>query len=205
MTIGTREIMQDPPLSPGSPLPFNVSEVPLEGFYVQEVQLNNIDNLHSLIEIGDNVSTSNKQRLQSIHAHHQTVFDGDLSAGYNGASGNHDVDFDFNNNLPPSPHKGSVPNYYNHADSQVLQTKIEELEHQNIVAKVSDLGFNLKYASPCMIRKKNSAKQMTKEKYAQLSVQEKSKLNRFVLCLNKLSNHINKKPAAVTKPEETIR
>ena len=45
---------------------------------------------------------------------------------------------------------------------------------------------------------------MSKEKYAQLSPQEKSKLNRFVLCLNKLSNHINKKPAAVTKPEETI-
>ena len=115
------------------------------------------------------------------------------------------MDFDFNNNLPPSPHKGSIPNYYNHADALVLQTKIEELEEQNIVAKVSDLGFNLKYASPCMIRKKNSGKQMSKEKYAQLSPQEKSKLNRFVLCLNKLSNHINKKPAAVTRPEETIK
>ena len=203
MTIGNRVIMEDPPISPGPPLPFNVTvtEVP---FYVQEVQLSNLTNLHSLIEIGDKVSPAIKQRLQSIHAHHKTVFDGDLSAGYNGASGNHDVDFDFNNNLPPSPHKGSVPNYFSHDDAQVLQTKIEELEKQNIVAKVSDLGLNLKYASPCMIRKKNSAKQMSKEKYSQLSVQEKSKLNRFVLCLNKLSNHINKKPAAVTKPEETI-
>ena len=204
MTVGTREIMEDPPFSPGSPLPFNVTAAPMKGLSVQEVQLNNLTNLHSLIEIGDNVSTSTKQRLQSIHAHHKNVFDGDLSVGYNGASGNHDVDFDFNNNLPPSPHKGSVPNYYNHGDSQVLQMKIEELEKQNIVAKVSDLGINLKYASPCMIRKKNSAKQMSKEKYDQLSAQEKSKLNRFVLCLNKLSNHINKKPAAVTKPEETI-
>ena len=45
---------------------------------------------------------------------------------------------------------------------------------------------------------------MKKEEYAQLSVKEKLNLNRFVLCLNKLSNHINEKPAAVTKPEETI-
>ena len=55
-----------------------------------------------------------------------------------------------------------------------------------------------------MIRKKNSAKQLSKEKYGQLSVQEISNLNRFILCLNKLSNHIDKKPAAVRKPEETI-
>ena len=55
-----------------------------------------------------------------------------------------------------------------------------------------------------MIRKKNSAKQLSKEKYSQLSTEEKSKKNRFVLCLNKLCNHINKKPAAATKVEETI-
>ena len=203
MTIGTRVIMEDPPLSPGSPFPFNVSQIE-NPFYIQEIELNNLTNLHSLIEIGNEVSQNIKQRLHSIHAYHKRVFDGDLSEGYNGASGNHEVDFDFNNNLPPSPHKGSVPNYYKHEDSLVLQTKIEELEKQNIVAKVSDLGFNLKYASPCMIRKKNSAKQMSKEEYGKLSVEEKAKLNRFVICLNKLSSHINKKPAAVTKPEETI-
>ena len=201
MTIGTSVIMQDPPFSPGSPLPFNISEVPLD---IQEVRLHNLDNLHSMIEIGAKVSQGIKQRLQNIHAHHHRVFDGDLSMGYNGASGDHTVDFDFNNGLPPSPHKGSVPNYSNHADAIVLQTKIEELEKQNIVAKVSDLGINLKYASPCMLRKKNSAKKLTKEEYDSLSAAGKSKLNRFVLCLNKLSNHINKKPAAVTKTEETI-
>ena len=66
------------------------------------------------------------------------------------------------------------------------------------------MNINLKYASPFMIRKKNSAKQLSKEQYNQLSAKEKAKINRFVLCLNKLCNHINKKPAAATKIEETI-
>ena len=201
MNVGNSVIMQDPPFSPGSSLPFNINEVPSS---VKDVQLNIREDLHSLIEIGKDVDQSIKSRLQSIHAHHHRVFNGDLRLGYNGASGDHTVNFDFNNGIPPAPHKGSVPNYSNHADAVVLQTKIEELEEQNIVAKVSDLGINLKYASPCMLRKKNSGKQLSKEKYNSLSVKEKSKLNRFVLCLNKLSNHINKKPAAVTKTEETI-
>ena len=70
MTIGTSVIMQDPPFSPGSPLPFNISEVPLD---VQEVQLHNLDNLYSMIEIGAKVSQGIKQRLQNIHAHHNRV------------------------------------------------------------------------------------------------------------------------------------
>ena len=201
MAIGNKTILEDPPFSPATTLPFDVNEVL---FYIQEIELNDLSNLHSMIEIGDKVSQVLKQKLRSIHAHHKSVFDGDLTSGYNGNSGNHDVDFDFNNDIPPSPHKGTIPNYYNHEDAVVLQAKIEELEDQNIVAKVSDLGINLKYASPCMIRKKNSAKQMSKEQYNQLSPTEKSKMNRFVLCLNKLCNHINKKPAAATKIEETI-
>ena len=201
MSMGNKVIIEDPPYSPMTTLPFNINKVQ---HYVQEVQLNDMSKLHSLIEIGDNIPKHLRQKLITIHAEHKLVFDGDISAGYNGHSGNHDVDFDFNNNLPPSPHKGKIPSYYNHEDAAVLQSKIEELEEQNIVAKVSDLNINLKYASPCMIRKKNSAKQLSKEQYNQLSAKEKAKMNRFVLCLNKLCNHINKKPAAATKIEETI-
>ena len=46
--------------------------------------------------------------------------------------------------------KGSSPPYYKHGEEAVLQAKIEELERQNIVAKVSDLGIQLRYASPSL-------------------------------------------------------
>ena len=200
MSIGSKVILEDPPFSPATTLPFNVGNL----LHVQDIELNNLSQLHSLIEVGSKVPTALRQKLNKIHSHHKSVFDGDLQAGYNGKSGNFEVDFNFNNDLPPPPHKGTIPNYYNKEDAAVLQQKIEDLEKQNIVARVSDLGINLKYASPCMIRKKTSGKQLSKEQYQQLSVKEKSKLNRFVICMNKLCQHINKKPAAATKLEETI-
>ena len=60
MTIGTKVIMEDPPLSPGSPFPFNVTQIE-KPFYIQEIQLNNLTNLHSLIEIGNEVSPNIKK------------------------------------------------------------------------------------------------------------------------------------------------
>jgi hypothetical protein len=106
--------------------------------------------------------------------------------------------------LTPPAHKGTTPPYYKREDEMVLQGKIEELERQHVVAKVSDLGINLKYASPCKLARKTSAKQMNKEDYDKLSIPEKAKLNRFVLCLNKICNFINKKPAATSHIQDTI-
>ena len=85
-----------------------------------------------------------------------------------------------------------------------MQAKIEELERQHVVAKVSDLGINIKYASPCMLAKKASAKAISKEDYNKLNIDEKAKLNRFVLCLNKMCDFINKKPAASSHIQDTI-
>ena len=132
-----------------------------------------------------------------------------MSLGYNGNSGNFDVTFEFHNNLPPPPHKGHFPQYYKHGEEAVLQAKIEDLEKQNIVAKESvikesNINFQVKYASPCMLARKASSKHMPEEEYNILSVAEKAKRHRFVLCPNKLSNCINKKPALTTNIQDTI-
>jgi hypothetical protein len=193
MMIGDNVVLEDPPFYPGGNLPFTVQQTSMP-----------IQDILSKIEIGDSVPQGVKRRLDTIHATHKTVFDGDLTGGYNGESGDFDVDFDFNNDLPPPAHKGTTPPYYKREDEMVLQEKIEELERQHVVAKVSDLGINLKYASPCMLARKTSAKQMNKEDYDKLSIPEKAKLNRFVLCLNKICNFINKKPAATSHIQDTI-
>ena len=106
--------------------------------------------------------------------------------------------------IPPPPHRGQSPPFYKKGEEEVLQAKIDELEKQNIVAKVSSLGINLRYASPCMLARKVSSRKMPAEEYNNLSVAERAKLNRFVLCLNKLSNHTNKKPALTTNIQDTI-
>ena len=193
MMVGDKAILEDPPFYPGGNLPFTIQDINLPK-----------TTFLPLIEIGSKVPQRIKDELNKVHMHHKKVFDGDLSTGYNGVSGDFDVDFDFNNDLPPPAHKGSTPSYYKQEDEQVLQAKIEELERQNVVAKVSNLGINIKYASPCMLTRKTSAKQMSKDEYSKLSVEEKAKLNRFVLCLNKLCDFVNKKPALSSKIEDTI-
>ena len=110
---------------------------------------------------------------------HKVVFDGNMSHGYNGASGNFDVTFTFNNNLAPPPHKGHFPPYYKRGEEEVLQAKIEELERQNVVAKESDLNIDLSYASHCMLARKVSSRNMSREEYNSLSITEKAKLHRF--------------------------
>ena len=57
----------------------------------------------SNIEIGAKVPKNIKEKLVSLHNKYSKVFDGDISEGYNGNSGDHDVDFNFINNIPPNP------------------------------------------------------------------------------------------------------
>ena len=190
MMVGDKVILEDPPMYPGNNLPFAVQEVTMD--------------ILAKIEIGDKVPQAIKNRLNQINLQHKAVFDGDVRAGYNSHSGDFDVDFEFNNGLPPPSHKGSLPSYYKQEDEMVLQAKIEELEKENVVAKVSEMGINIQYASPCMLARKSSAKHMKKEEYEKHSLAEKVKRNRFVLCLNKLCDYVKKKPAAPSHIEDTI-
>ena len=121
MMIGDHVVLEDPPFYPGSNLPFTVqqSSIPPQ-------------DILSKIDVGDHVPQGIRQRLDALHATHKIVFDGDMTGGYNGESGDFDVDFDFNNDLPPPSHKGTTPSYYKQDDEKVLQAKIEELEKQNV-------------------------------------------------------------------------
>ena len=55
------------------------------------------------IEIGENVPEGIKNKLNAIHIKYGSVFDGDLKDGYNGFSGNFDVNFNFKGGIPPTP------------------------------------------------------------------------------------------------------
>ena len=52
------------------------------------------------IEIGSDVPLKIKEKLNAIHKAHASIFNGDISDGYNGYSGDHVVDFNFINNIP---------------------------------------------------------------------------------------------------------
>ena len=158
-----------------------------------------------LITIGSKVPKNIKEKLNSIHVKNSQVFDGDLSEGYNGASGNFDVDFNFKGGIPPAPNYDTSPCYFSSQDKDLLQAKINELEKKNICVRVCETNIIPKYAAPCMLVKKHSARDLKPGQYEKMSIQEKLKYNRFILCHNKLSDHIEKQPAKMNKLDDTVR
>ena len=162
------------------------------------------DNLNQIM-IGANVPSKIKELLKLTHNKHAQVFDGDLREGYNGYSGDFSVKFNFLNDVPPPIHYGCVPSYNKPEDDVLLQTMIDGLEMQNIVAKANSLNIVPRFASPCMLVKKSSFKSLKPGEYEMLSIQDKVKYNRFVLCQNKLNDYVQKIPAKYNKLDDTIR
>ena len=157
------------------------------------------------IDIGAGVSKKNRERLTGIHKAHAKVFDGDISEGYNGFAGDHQVDFNFVSNIPPPVQHGCVPSYTSRQDQVLMQAKIDLLEDQGVVAKANEIGIIPKFASPTLLVQKNSVRDIGKDKYNNLPVMEKLKYNRLVLCQNKLNDYVEKIPYMYTTVEDTIK
>ena len=157
------------------------------------------------IEIGSDVPQKVKERLNAIHKAHASVFNSDISEGYNGYSGDHVVDFNFINNIPPPVQHGCVPSYTSRQDQVLMQAKIDQLETMGVVAKANDVGIIPKFASPTLLVQKNSVRDLGKEKYDVLPIEKKLKYNRLVLCQNKLNEYVEKIPHMYTTVEDTIK
>ena len=171
---------------------------------ISRVEISNEEVL-KLVNIGSSVPKHIKEQLNSIHVTNKHVFDGDLTGGYNGTAGNFDVDFNFKGGIPPTPNIDSCPSYFTSQDKELLQAKINELESKGICVRVSDTNIVPKYAAPCMLVKKHSVRDLKPGEYERMSIQEKLKYNRFILCHNKLSEHIEKLPSKLNKLDDTVR
>ena len=192
---GKYHIIESSPLCPN----------PLPSVQISHIKQQNKSEILDKIRIDDSVPKHLVEKLISVHMKHFKVFDGDISEGYNGHSGDFMVDFNFLNNVPPRPHLGCVPSYNRSEDNVILQAKIDQLEEMGVVAKARDLNIIPRYASPCMLVKKNSIRDLPKGNYEKMQVLEKLKYNRFVLCQDKLNDHIEKIPAKLNKLEDTLR
>ena len=157
----------------------------------------------SQIEVGK-VSAKHKQELDAIHAKYSTVFEDNLSAGYNGNSGNYDVDFHWIGNAPPYLEQGMVPSYTKKEQMKLLQYKIDELEAHNICARAVDVNVIPKFSSPPMLIMKQSGKNIPKDEFNSMPVEDQSKYFRFVLGLDKLNSFILRQPSRHTSIPDTI-
>ena len=192
---GKYHIMESSPMCPN----------PLPTIQISHIKQQDVNKFLGKITIDDTVPKHLKEKLNSIHQKQAKVFDGDISGGYNGHSGDFMVDFNFLNNVPPRPHLGCVPSYNKSEDDILLQAKIDQLEDIGVVAKARNIDVIPRYASPCMLVKKNSVRDLDVGEYERMSVERKLKYCRFVLCQDKLNEHIEKIPAKLNRLEDTLR
>ena len=192
---GKYHILESSPLCPN----------PIPNVQISHIKQQDKCEILNKIYIDKSVPKHLVEKLNGIHKKHMKVFDGDISEGYNGSSGDFKVDFNFLNNVPPRPHLGCVPSYNKPEDDVILQAKIDQLEDMGVVAKARDINIIPRYASPCMLVKKNSIRDLPKGEYEKMKVLDKLKYNRFVLCQDKLNDYIEKIPAKLNKLEDTLR
>ena len=135
------------------------------------------------IDVGKNVPKKVIEKLHAIHSRHSIVFNSDLSSGFNGSSGNFDVNFNFRGGVPPTPNYDTVPNYNNSKYDILKQAEIDSLEDQGIVIKVANSNIIPEYAARSMLSLKNSVWDLAPGVYDKLTVKEKLKYNRFILAI----------------------
>ena len=116
-----------------------------------------------------------------------SVFDNDISEGYNNANGEFDVDWNWLNDQQPPPGVSKQEVYSNEEMNQLKQAKIDWMESQNICFKAHLLGVPVKYASLTMLVPKASYKDHTGPAHHGLF--------RFVNLFNQLNEYIQLEPS----------
>ena len=115
------------------------------------------------------------------------------------------MDFEWVHNKRPPVNSGKCVNYHRKKeDKDLIQAMIDRLEGQKKVAKATDMGIIPRFASPDMLVLKNKARKLKKGEYDSLPISEKLKYNRFVQCLQKLNQYVEKKPFDNIDLEDTI-
>ena len=136
------------------------------------------------------------QNLKTINQKYHAVYNGDLSVGYNGASGPCKADWDFIQEPPVSHSK--VPIYAKEDQLYKLQLKVDHLYHQGIVKKPQDLDINIKLVNPIMLVKKGSAKDKPWEQINPITE------TRAVLAANILNEWSEDVPGNIVTPEQHL-
>ena len=127
------------------------------------------------------------EKLWEILLKYHKVFDEDISEGYNNASGEFDVNWNWLNDQKPPPGVSRQEVSNNEEMNQIKQDKIDWMESQNICFKAHLLGAPVKYASLTMLVPKASIRK------------HEGPLNhnlfRFVNLFNQLNEYIALEPS----------
>jgi hypothetical protein len=143
------------------------------------------------------LSASQITRLESIHKANASVFDPDLSTGYNHKSGKYYANLRFKEDSRPEAKTLDVPQY-NRQCANLQQALMDRLEQQNVLVNPHDHGIEVKSVSPSWVIQKGSAKTKALK---DCTIDEL----RWVVAFNNLNNHLLPKPAKVSSLTKAVK
>lgn len=158
------------------------------------VRPSGLDNIKDITTNMDRLSITDQHRLQQILRNKNSVFDQDLSIGYNQYSGPHYCRLKFANEERPSSRKVNCVQY-NNAMNVLLQQVCDQLTHSNVLGVPQHENVDVQHVMPCFLRKKQKAKD---KKNSELTVDDV----RLVVNTCELSKYMKSLPAKVNKPQE---
>ena len=146
------------------------------------------------IKVNNKVMTGEQmKRLQNIHNKNYRVFDDNLSTGYLG----YEAKINFRQETQAPPYKLWAPQF-NRKCQDLLQSKMDELEHEGVLADPIDHGINVRNVSPCFIQQKARAKHRPLEDCALQEI-------RFISCFNVLNDSIRAIPSTTNTYDNIVK
>ena len=141
-----------------------------------------------------NVHTEDERtKVWDILKKYHSVFDGDISAGYNSASGPSIADFNFQEDNPLMENKGYFPRY-SHEEEMILQGICDYYEDMGILQDPQALNIPVKHVSPLLLIQKPHT---TDKDSSELTIKD----FRMVGAFNALNDKIKAIPIPRPEPE----
>ena len=140
------------------------------------------------------LSDKQSQKLHKIIQDNKTVFNKDLSDGYNHKSGKHYCKLNWASNERPPSRKVICPSYNNKLNV-LLQDVCDQLTTQNVLGIPQNDNVIVQCASPCFLRRKQRAKDKPQDQLTKDDV-------RLVVNTNVVGQYLKNLPTKVTKPQE---
>jgi hypothetical protein len=107
-----------------------------------------------------NIATANPEAatiLKQAHGKYASVFDNNLTQGYNGAFGPHTCKLNWASDKRPTADQVRMVSY-SHELKQLHQMVCDELTHQNVLGIPQEHNVNVQFVCPSFLRRKPRAK-----------------------------------------------
>ena len=148
------------------------------------------------IRKGENIDEGANDIIEKAHHMYSSVFNKDLSIGYNGYYGKHECALNWANSERPLANKVRVPSY-DHELKGLQQELMDERTNQEVLLVPQENNITVQSVCPCFIQRKQRAKDKPKQLLTRDDI-------RLLVNFGPINEKIKPVPIHVTKTDDVM-